>query len=264
MIKPNFYPQAISKDYIKLYELLIEKKLEIVCIVNYEHYKDNCHRDICVARVSERGNISMDARGICYGDTYHHVDEADRRKQFLTLCERLNLDWLDRNALGQIPSAKKISPYLSEMSLIKDIEGDFKQIIRVNNLLATFLGWKQLGPGTGEGSVRFLVPNLFPHANYDETDIAESTGEIEMDSVSFHFHSSYDWLLAVARRIEKIKFADSDGTTDIHNYAYLRTFYGNMARINRYCLHQGKDLKQSLLMAVVEFIERYYKNDCNV
>ena len=78
------------------------------------------------------------------------------------------------------------------------------------------------------------------------------------------YHSSWDWIMPVVKKIEEHKYPEKYKEDLDESWrqdcAYMRTFYGNMARINRYALHEGATQIEAVWKACVEFIQSNLKN----
>lgn len=85
-------PYQLSKDYKKLYNLLLEDK-EIVVFVDY-HFKTLLIRDVATVRRFSSYSIEVAARGICYGSIYED-DNLDEETLFLGLCNDLKVEWIE-------------------------------------------------------------------------------------------------------------------------------------------------------------------------
>ena len=91
-------PYSLSKNYIKLFELL-KNGHEIPCFVDYPHTRDDekFYRDICRARRFSSFDISFGARGICYGEvsSWHGEKGENEIDVFNNLCKILNVEFIE-------------------------------------------------------------------------------------------------------------------------------------------------------------------------
>ena len=74
-----------------------------------------------------------------------------------------------------------------------------------------------------------------------------------------NYDSDWNLLMPVVKKIESFTYPEMyqeamDGPF-FHDCAYMKTFYGNMTRINRYSLHTGATQIEAVWKACIEFIE---------
>lgn len=73
------------------------------------------------------------------------------------------------------------------------------------------------------------------------------------------YHSSWDWLMPVVKKIEQYQYADEApvGEDYAPDFAYMRTFHSNMSRINSCTLFEAETQIEATWMSVVNFIKWY-------
>ena len=121
-------------------------------------------------------------------------------------------------------------------------------------LIADFMGWESVDGET------YRIPNLYPLYNIDDK---ENTGWIEDNIETAKFDTDWDWLMLVAERIIKTKIGDG---VEYVEYPFLRTFgmineeTGDyMVRFNGFQLFQSETLIKATYLAIIDFIEWYFK-----
>ncbi|MCP4763939.1 MAG: hypothetical protein GY870_19360 [archaeon] len=83
----------VSKDYQRLYKL-IQKGFRVVCFVDYT--KGAKYRDVAFYRGKTKYSLCWELIG--RGISYTQFDpEIDTQNDFIQDCERINLEFIDRN-----------------------------------------------------------------------------------------------------------------------------------------------------------------------
>ncbi len=111
-----------------------------------------------------------------------------------------------------------------------------EEIIQNNIIIAKFMGAEFVNDD----------PETYPKGYYIGIEGASQPE-------NFEYINDWNWLMSVFDKIEEFDFGDSD-------HPYIRTFYKNMVRINRFSLHQEETKHLSAYNAVVEFINWYNLN----
>lgn len=113
------------------------------------------------------------------------------------------------------------------------------EIIEGNKLIAEYM------ESTFKSEYKIVNFSVRPTINIQANSFCED--ELE-------YHKSWDWLMPVIEKIGNHTFDDVNEGEEPET-AFLRTFHGNMTRINRFPLHQAETQIESTWKAVVEFIE---------
>src|SRR3990167_2319628 len=140
-----------------------------------------------------------------------------------------------------------------------------QEIFHGNLLIADYMGWeiKKYKTSFADYNLIEWVDNDFglEQVIYAGTDSSSLTDEEGAD-YSIPFYYSFDWLMQVVEKLERYRFEHGDdGTNEIYNFAYLRTFHGNKVRINRYPLFEGSNKLDALWKAIIYFIESLKQNE---
>lgn len=78
-----------SRDYEKLFNLIVRGFIAVGFIdYNFPNSMKVKSRDICRIKITHEDNIDFGVRGIGYGSSDFDIHN------FITECEKLNLDWI--------------------------------------------------------------------------------------------------------------------------------------------------------------------------
>lgn len=122
----------VSKDYNKLYDLLVKEKLTLTCFVKYGEgeYSD---RDIAIIRIyPEATRFQISARGISYE---YFVEISEGIEPFIKMCNKLELSYIPPKILSKIDFIVSIANNRIETKFKKTKRNGEIEIIPLTNIL---------------------------------------------------------------------------------------------------------------------------------
>ncbi|MCK9544999.1 MAG: hypothetical protein M0R03_23535 [Novosphingobium sp.] len=130
-----------------------------------------------------------------------------------------------------------------------------EEIIEGNELIVSFLGWTKYSYNQKYDLTHcrdYDCYNIGEFSKYSDIYIPES-GNLPAAHYNLEFHSSWDWLMPVVEKIEKLQYTCDICSTHLHkNMVSIGTISGKQ------CVRVIEDLKiKAVWTAVIEFIKWY-------
>lgn len=89
------------------------------------------------------------------------------------------------------------------------------------------------------------------YITFRQIEFGGMSGNYSCDESELYFHSSWDWIMPVIRKIESLKYATHIHCYDEESYCVIKE--GNYRR----GYGENTDKKKAILIAVIEFINYY-------